>query len=201
MKELREIIANNISELRNDDGITQSKLAQVLNYSDKAVSKWERGESLPDVTVLKRIADYFGVTVDYLLTSEHQNYEEKRKNLSRATKRNNLIITALAFSLVWFIATFLFVELNIAAPGAVIPSWVVFIYAIPVAFTVLLVFNSIWGLRRLNYLIISVMVWTALLTVYITLFYALGHNLWLIFILGVPAELIILLWSGFKTLK
>ena len=201
MKELREIIANNISDLRNEDGITQSKLAQVLNYSDKAVSKWERGESLPDVTVLKRIADYFGVTVDYLLTAEHQDYDEKRKNQSRATKRNNLIITGLAFALVWFVATFLFVELNIAAPDLPIPTWIVFIYAVPVAFTVLLVFNSIWGVRKLNYLIISVMVWTALLTVYMTLYYALGHNLWLIFILGIPAELIILLWSGFKITK
>ncbi len=201
MKELREIIANNISELRCEDGITQSKLAQVLNYSDKAVSKWERGESLPDVTVLKKIADYFGVTVDYLLTAEHQDYDEKRRNKSRATKRNNFIITGLAFFLVWFVATFLFVELNISLPDSQIPSWLVFIYAIPAAFTVLLIFNSIWGLRRLNYLIISVMVWTLLLTVYMTLYYALGHNLWLIFILGIPAELIILLWSGFKKLK
>ena len=201
MKELREIIANNISELRSEDGITQSKLAQVLNYSDKAVSKRERGESLPDITVLKKIADYFGVTVDYLLTAEHQDYDEKRINKSRAAKRNNFIITGLAFSLVWFIATFLFVELNISLPNSQIPSWLVFIYAIPVACTVLLIFNSIWGLRRLNYLIISVMVWTLLLTVYMTLYYALGHNLWLIFILGIPAELIILLWSGFKKLK
>ena len=58
--ELREIIAKNICDLRVGAGLTQLGLAEILNYSDKAVSKWERAESTPDVFMLKRIADYFG---------------------------------------------------------------------------------------------------------------------------------------------
>lgn len=71
MDELKVIIAENIQSLRRDAGMTQAALAEKLNYTDKAVSKWERGESVPDVAVLRDIADLFGVTVDYLLRQDH----------------------------------------------------------------------------------------------------------------------------------
>ena len=64
---LKNIIAQNIAELRRNNNMTQLELAEKLNYSDKAISKWERGESIPDVAVLKNIADIFLVSVDYLL--------------------------------------------------------------------------------------------------------------------------------------
>ena len=67
MEELKTVIAKNISELRRSAMMTQLDLAERLNYSDKAVSKWERAESVPDISVLKAIADIFGVSVDYLL--------------------------------------------------------------------------------------------------------------------------------------
>ena len=71
MEDLKSIIAENITALRKGSSMTQIELAEKLNYSDKAISKWERGESVPDITVLKAIADMFGVTVDYLLVREH----------------------------------------------------------------------------------------------------------------------------------
>ena len=67
MSDIKAIIAKNITALRQNHKMTQIELAEKLNYSDKAVSKWERGESVPDISVLKQIADLFGVTVDYLL--------------------------------------------------------------------------------------------------------------------------------------
>ena len=67
MENLKHLIALNIAALRRAQGMTQITLAEKLHYSDKAISKWERGESLPDISVLKEIADLFGVTVDYLL--------------------------------------------------------------------------------------------------------------------------------------
>ena len=57
MEDLKLIIAKNIVMLRRRDGMTQFELAQRLNYSDKAVSKWERGESVPDIAVLKALTD------------------------------------------------------------------------------------------------------------------------------------------------
>lgn len=201
MKELREIIAANISSLRNEKKITQIKLAEMLNYSDKAVSKWERGESLPDISVLKQIADYFEVTVDYLLSESHDDSSQFRKPKKEYTKtdaRNHLIISGLATLLVWLVATFAFVELNIIARDIVMPSWLVFIYAIPISIVVILVFNCIWGVRRLNYLVISFLVWSVLLCIFLTCLTAFYANVWLIFLLGIPAQLIIALCSGLK---
>jgi transcriptional regulator with XRE-family HTH domain len=61
MKDIKSVTADNICSLRSAQGMTQAELAGILNYSDKAISKWERGESLPDVSVLKQIAEVFGV--------------------------------------------------------------------------------------------------------------------------------------------
>ena len=71
MEDLKKIIARNIVDLRRANNMTQLELAEKLNYTDKAVSKWERGESLPDISVLKTIADLFGVKIDYLVTVDH----------------------------------------------------------------------------------------------------------------------------------
>ena len=68
MDQIKQNVAKNIARLRTSAHLTQAELAQRLCYSDKAVSKWERAESIPDISVLKQIADLFGVTVDYLIT-------------------------------------------------------------------------------------------------------------------------------------
>ena len=203
LMELREIIAKNIASLRIGAGLTQLQLAEMLNYSDKAVSKWERGESVPDIFMLKRIADKFGVTVDYLLEEKHKKVEpipEIPVN-PHLTRRTHAIVSFMSVALVWLIATFVFVILNITASGASVGGWLAFIYAIPVSAVLLLVFNSIWGKKRLNYLIISILVWTVLLSLYVTVLVLLEANIWLLFILGIPAQIIILLWSGMSFKK
>ena len=93
MEDLKKIIGNNITALRTSAKLTQSELADKLNYSDKSVSKWERGESAPDIFILKQIADIFGVMVDYLLLEEHCDDSLVTKKM--LTKRSRYIITAL----------------------------------------------------------------------------------------------------------
>jgi len=189
MQDLKPIIAKNIADLRRDASMTQIELATRLNYSDKAVSKWERGESIPDVSVLKEIADLFEVKVDYLLQADHS--DAAPEELTPKQRRDHMIISLLSLSLVWLIATFMFVCLRIAMPE-VEGLWLSFIYAVPVSAIVALVFNSMWGVPRRNYLIISILVWGILLSVYLT--YPMGM-MWLLFLLGIPAQLIIFLWS------
>lgn len=184
--ELKYIIARNIKKLRSACGMTQLQLAESLNYSDKAISKWESGASLPDIVVLKEIADLFGVTVDSLLTEG--GTPEK---ITPQRSRTHLIITLLSVMLVWLIATTVFVFLGIAGYAAY--AWLAFIWALPVSSIVVLIFNSIWGKRRMNYLIISVLMWTFLTAVYLS---ALRYNMWLLFVLGIPGETIIYLWSA-----
>lgn len=200
MEELRNVIAANLVELRTVRKITQYHLAQVLNYSDKAVSKWERAESIPDVATLKQIADYYGVSVDYLLTKEHNGAEHRAAAISNAIRRNRAIIALLADALVWLICTFAYVILGLTVGnnGAFAP-WLLFIYAVPVSAIIFLIFNSLWGIKKYNYVIISVLVWGTLTSVYLSfLMLPPGRNIWLIFMIGIPAELIIFLWSRFR---
>jgi len=74
LAELKLITASNIINLRTAHGLTQAELGAKLNYSDKTISKWERGEAIPDAYVLTQIAELFGVTVDDLLSS-HSKWE------------------------------------------------------------------------------------------------------------------------------
>lgn len=67
MEDLKAVFAGNLIRLRTAAEWTQADLAERINYSDKSVSKWERADALPDLTVAKAIADQFGVTVDYML--------------------------------------------------------------------------------------------------------------------------------------
>ena len=190
------MIAKNICDLRTEAKMTQLALADVLNYSDKAVSKWERGESVPDIFMLKRIADYFGVSVDYLLESDHTESIENKIANYKMSARNRFVISFLATMLVWFIATFVFVSMLIFSPDLPLRPWLMFIYAIPVSATVALVFNSIWGRRKINYLIISVLIWSFLLSVFMTLIIIFSMNIWPVFLLGIPGQAIVIIWSG-----
>lgn len=195
MEDLKPVIAKNIIDLRKSYNLTQAELAEKLNYSDKAVSKWERAESVPDVVVLKQIADIFNVTVDYLLKAEHTKKEDVSEAVKRQRNRNHLIITLLSTMLVFLIATIVFVVLGLYFGRIVQRQWMAYIYAVPVASIVLLVFNSIWGKRKLNYAIITVLLWSILLTIYLSF---IDYNIWLIFILGIPGQIIIILWSRLK---
>lgn len=206
MVDIKPIIAQNIVKLRSDSGMTQIELAEKLNYSDKAVSKWERAESLPDITVLKRIADLFGVTLDYLVTEEHEVKQTPVKQDKKRITQNHAFITGISILLVWLIATTVFVIMqsilsNTADPTDFYPlHWLAFVYAIPVTMIVWLVFNSIWFDRHRNFLIISLLMWTVIAAVYFTLL-PLGINVWLIFLLGLPGQVIIVMWSKLRYRK
>ena len=195
MTELRDTIAKNICDLRIGAGMTQLALAEVLSYSDKAISKWERGESVPDIFMLKRIADYFGVSVDYLLEDVHAHSTEQREEHTRGSVRNRLVVSILATALVWLVATLAFVGMLIFCPESVLRPWLMFVYAIPVSSIVALVFNSIWGKYKANYPIISVLIWSVLLAAFMTLLIIFNLNMWPLFLVGIPGQVIVIIWS------
>ena len=192
MNDYKRIIANNITELRKAVPFTQAELAEKLNYSDKAVSKWERGESIPDVIVLKQIADLFGVTVDYLLEEVHP-LSATMQSVPRQLKKNRLLVTGLSCMLTFLIATVIFVALGLLTD--IHRIWLAYVYCVPICAIILIVFNSIWGIKKLNYLFISILMWGALASIYLT---SGIYSNWLIFIIGIPGQLIIWLWSGIK---
>lgn len=194
MNELKNIIASNIIYLRKKQKLTQAELAEKLNYSDKAVSKWERGESIPDIETLKNVADLFGVTVDFLLKEnagqEIENFKPKNEN-----KPNQLTITLLAVCMVWLVATIVFVYVKINH-GFVF--WNAFVWAIPLSCIILEVFNKMWGKRQFRIYIDTILIWTLLTSFYLQF---LSYNLWLIFFIGVPLQILSILWATMKPRK
>ena len=192
MEEIKQIIAKNISELRVNCKMTQLELAEKLNYSDKAVSKWERGESVPDVITLKTIADMFGVTVDYLLC-EHPH--DEKPPVTKHTKTNHVMITLIAVAAVWLLGTCAY------SFGWLFESslWMAFVVCLPTSAIVLLVFNSIWGRRIWNLYIISALMWSVFLSIYLGVTVYTEYNVWIIFIIGIPAQIVISLCFGIRT--
>lgn len=191
MDDLKKIIASNIIKLRKDKKLTQVEFAEKINYSDKAVSKWERAESIPDVIVLKQIADCFGVSVDYLLNAHDENEKPVVVN-KKKSRINKIPLTLLAASPVWLIATLIFTLILIFSGNCV---WFVFYICVPLTILIVLIFNSIWGKKRINYIIVSIFVWSVLLCIYLCL---IKYNIWQIFILGIPGQIVIYLWSRLR---
>lgn len=192
--ELKNIIAQNITELRKQKKLTQAEFAERLNYTDKAISKWERGESIPSIEVLKQIADMFGVKVDYLL-QEGSFIDKQDLVLPKENNQNKISITALAVTVVWFIATVVYVytQINLS-----LNLWVVFVWAVPVSCMVLGIFNFKWGKHKFYMYINSLFIWSLLTSLYLSF---LTYQVWLIFIIGVPVQISIILWQGLTPRK
>lgn len=183
MDNFKKIVAENIIKLRTSKGMTQAELGEMLSYSDKSISKWERADALPDAYVLKKIADVFDVTVDYLL-NEHSPDEkivvEKPRTYSRT------VISVITMIGIWTLALFAFVITWLCS----MPTPLIFAYTVPVSLIVLLVLNSVWGIGKLNMFIISGIVWGLITCVYLTFYQS---NWWQLFIVGFPAQIIIIL--------
>ncbi len=194
MEDIRQILAQNISNLRTDRKMTQLELAEILNYSDKAVSKWERGESLPDIITLKAIADLFGVNVDYLITEHHP--DEKRKG-SHISRNNRIFISLISVVGVWILGTAVFSISSMLG----YPLWIAFLACVPVSCLVLMIFNSIWGKPKLNLLCISAMMWSALVTLYVSFLVYTEWDIWALLLVGIPIQLALSLGLGIRKPK
>ena len=206
-EQVKARIGANIAYYRKQAGLTQAGLGEKLNYSDKAVSKWERGESIPDVLTLMQLASLFESTVDALLgdvnalpdnpsTLERAMNQVSEKALKRKANKN--IILALTTTLVWFVALLAFVVLSTLG----IPySWLAFFYAVPVNAIVLLSLRSAWHDFRWNKALISAIVWGSLTSIYASIWAFLGFNAWKIFLLGIPGQIAIFLWFRMFTVR
>lgn len=185
MDDLKVITASNIINLRTAKGMTQAELGELLSYSDKSVSKWERAEAVPDAYVLKKMSEIFGVTVDYILNS-HDSWEKPESFKKAERGFRSKVITAVAIAGIWTLAFFIYII------GWLLESnwWLLFIYALPVSLITLLVLNSVWESGKNNRHIIYALVASIFLTIYLTF---ISYNPWQILLLLIPAELIVFL--------
>ena len=200
-EKLKNQLGSNIAAHRKRFGLTQAALAEKLNFSDKAVSKWERGESIPDVVTLARLAELFDVPMDVLVRDKDElpkDIGSVERAMERAVektlkrKANKRIIQNLSSLLVWFVALLVFVIFRtLDIPNA----WMGFVYAIPANCIVLISLRSAWHDYRANGLLVSILAWGSLLSVYSSILVFVHFNAWMIFLLGIPGQVAIFLWS------
>lgn len=189
-EKLREYFARNLAYYRKALGLTQIELAEKLNYSDKSVSKWERGDGLPDLAVTVQIAEIFGLSVNDLVA------EKPRRKLM--TTRNKIIITLLSMGVAWLVATVLFFLCEIIFPEVSV-WWLFYIYAIPISAVVGIVFSCIWWKKIHIFAAISTLIWSVALCVMLTVSVAASvPKISLIFIVAAVVQILAVLWFLIK---
>ena len=182
---LRKTVAKNIAQYRKAHHDTQLDLATKLNYSDKSVSKWERGESLPDVYILSQIAELYGVSVSALI-GEIQPLKESKPHY-------HMFILLLSLALTMAVATLLFSMFMICKVDY--PAWMFFVYALPVCSIICIVFTSLWWGILWQGISVSALIWTLGLSLYLSFEL---ENVSLIFLVCAALQVLTLLWEGFR---
>ena len=174
MENLKKIIAKNLIKYRTQAGLTQLDLAEKINYSDKSISKWERGDGIPDIYVLVNLAKIYNITVNDLLDESCLTEDDVIPMKAKDGKK--FYISALSIGLTWFIATLVFAILYIV-PGTKEYAWLSFIYAIPVSGIVFQVFSALWGTPVTNVIASSIILWGTLISICISFNI---HSIWIL---------------------
>ncbi len=185
MKNIREIIATNIIQLRKTHDLTQKSFAEKINYSDKAVSRWEKGEVVPDIETLQVIADCFEVPITKLL--EENDLQVDKKQITR----NELLSQILFVFEIWTIISVLYVYMNVAYNQNL---WKTFLLGIPISAFILLLFN----LNKSNiakFVYGTIFTWSLLICGFV---FMLPVIAWYVFIIGLPMQGILILKYLFK---
>lgn len=187
LEELKLVAAGNLINLRTAAGLTQAELGAKLNYSDKSISKWERGEAIPDAYVLTQMAELFGVTVDYILSS-HTDWEPLKtpEDPKRDVVYSTSVIIAIAVLVVWTLALTAFVALWLGG----IVRWKIFVAAFPVSVLTLLVLLCIFKRTRYLKYVVALFVLSLFAAAYLLF---INHNPWQIFLILVMAEVLVFL--------
>ena len=195
----QELLAKNLAYYRKASGLTQLELAEKFNYSDKSVSKWERGEGFPDVFVLKSLADFYGISVDDFYLEEKKQIVSQNHSLTK-----QVYIKLLSVGIGWTVTLIAFFLLNTLLPNdAKFQTWLNFIYGGLITGIILLVWDFIYHHRLLRVIDTSIVIWMGALTLYLTILVILGpkHNYPLIFVVGVPLEILEIIWFLFRRNK
>ena len=195
MEDLGQIISTNLIFLRKNAGLTQLEFGEKFNYTDKTVSRWENGSIIPSVEILKQIADFYGVSLDYLVT-EHKSSKEFTSTIGKIVNpKKRIIFIALDVTVIWLIAMTVFVA-SMFNLGTLDPSvnhyWSVFLWAVPVSFFVITFLTHRW-FKSLKFTMIylSCFVWTTLLASYFSFLYM--GNYWYLFFIGIPIQVALIL--------
>ena len=192
----QELLAKNLAYYRKASGLTQLDLAEKFNYSDKSVSKWERGEGFPDIFVLKSLADFYGISVDDFYLEEKKQITSQNHSLTK-----QVYIKLLSVGIGWTVTLIAFFLLNTLLPkDAKFQTWLTFIYGTLASSILLLVWEFIYHHRLNRMIAASLVIWTGALSLYLT-FLLLIDNYPLIFVVAAPLQILEILWYLFRRKK
>ena len=197
MEDLKLIFARNLVALRRKEKLTQAEFAEKINYSDKAVSKWERAESVPDVTVLVSIARFFGVTLDFLVT-EHENTAVAAEELQprKRETRNRLLTYAIVMFGILLVEMIVFFAIGASVPSIGERILYCLVFPLPLAAVVSVVLCSVWEKKFLMFLSVFALVWAIIADAFLIIRIVFAPFPW-IFLIGFPAEFIVAFSFGF----
>ena len=194
MKALNEIVGENLTFLRKKAGYTQLELGEKFSYSDKTVSKWENGSVLPAIDILKQLADFYSVSVDYIL-SEHNN-EKEFKSIIKQTPNfhKKTLVVCLIITIIFTIGMTIYLASiwNMKTANMEINRyWTVFLWCVPVsALVISMAAKRVFKYPRSVLIFRSVFIWTLLVAAYVTFLYG---NYWYMFFIGVPLQILVIL--------
>ena len=180
MKDIKEIIAENLISLRKKNNLTQNELAKKLNYSDNTVSRWEHAEITPSIETLQEIANIYDVSLESLIK---ENVVEKVERNEKSYKLKKLMAVLLCVSMVWLTAVIVFFYFESFTSKS---PWTIFVWAVPASCLVLLCFNNYINSRAYSFVFSTICIWSTLASFYLQF---LTYNLWLLFMIGVPAQM------------
>ena len=190
-------IADNIKALRQQFGLKQSELGEKIAYSDKTVSKWENGSSVPDINALSAVADVFGLTVDDLI---RPNAADKSVTLStqevKENRANEIAMLCLSMLSVYMGATFIYFTLWLLKG---ISFWQLFVWSVCPSALILYRFNRInTNVKWINTVTLSVFLWALISSLFLQF---LKYHLWPLFFLGIPTEAMIIISTMYRKRK
>ena len=187
MEDIRKNIVNNLVLLRKAHKMTQQELGKALNYSDKAISRWEVGDSLPDISVLIRICEIYGVEFEWLI---HRHDEAPKGGKKTGGHGIRIAIACLLATLCFAVATIIFIYNRIFKSGSV---WIAFVWAVPVSLLLAVFLSYRWWNGTTTTVLLSLGMWSLLTAVYLHFLLTFG-NIWPLFLLGVPMQIIFILF-------
>lgn len=191
-------IAVNIKELRTNASLTQSELGDKISYSDKTVSKWENGTSVPDINALCALAEVFGITLDDIVK---ENAAMKQQSLSvgeqKSEKANDIAMLCLSVVSVYMVATFAYVGLLMIKDYNI---WQIFVWAIAPSALIVYRFNKLnFNAKWASTVTLSVFMWSLITALYLQLLYI--DNFWPMFFIGTPLQAMIVISTLFRKRK
>lgn len=179
MEDVKKIVSQNLVRLRKESNLTQAELAKRINYSDKAISRWEKGEVVPDLETIYALSEAFGVPVG-AITEKQQETERTEEQMPAI--RQKILSQIFLLCEIWFVVCVIYVYVKITRETSI---WQLFVWGVPASAIVLWFTTRKEKADVLLFIYASVFVWSFIACVYLHL---LAANPWYLFFAGLPLQ-------------